>query len=1226
MPQIPAVEDEQGHPDHTVSDVELRARDSRLSAVMGSIRDGVATIDPHGRVTLLNLAGSCMTGVSEPDAVGKAFTDVVRMRIDEDARRLAEEVRQVLSGRRDAGVPLRGMLLSWDETGIAVDVSVAPIWGSGGSVTGAVVVMHDITWQSRSEEALTSRELDYRNLFENSSTGIIQSTPEGRLISANPAMAQLLGYESVEQLLEAGDLDLRTIYTDPASREDALARVRRDGFVSQFEAEYRRLDGSTGWLSSNIRGVKDSAGNLRTIDSTVKDITDRKIAETDLHRREAYLRAILDTAPYTMWLKDMEGRYIDLNKRLAQIHGTDDIGAIRGKTDFDIYPPEEAARIRNEDLDVMRGGTLLLETEGLDESGVRQYTEKYKTVLVDAAGTTIGTVGYARDITEAKTREAKLQRLSGAVEQSQSSIVITDTSGAIEYVNPRFTDLTGYTSDEVIGKNPRVWNSGKTSKELYTQIWETITSGGGWSGELLNKKKNGDLFWESAIISPIRDEAGIITHFVGITEDITKQKEELAAWASDLLRAKSRAEQQALRLGVQAFELRQAREEALKSSKLKSEFVANMSHEIRTPMNGVLGMTGLLLDTPLNEEQREYAGIIRSSGEALLSIVNDILDFSKIEAGKLDLEQIDFNLKATLEESIDLVSARAREKGLELCCDIADDVPLDLRGDPGRVRQILSNLLANAVKFTERGEVETGVTCDKRDGGTATLRFVVRDTGIGISEEERTRLFKSFSQADGSTTRKHGGTGLGLVIAKQLTEMMGGEIGVTSKKGTGSEFWFTVSLATCPSSPAAAGRKDLRGVRVLIVDDNGTSRKILLHQLSRLGMRAQEVTCGEEALALLRHEALSADPFRIALLDMQMPGMNGLDLAREIIADGNLNTVRLMVLTSSGPESVRAARATGVHTCLMKPVRADMLRRSLEQVVSAPGEAPFPHPGVPLQSPDVIDAAVTANTRLIRRVLVAEDNPVNQLVAKKMLERIGCRVDVAVDGKEAVEAVSRVPYDVVFMDCQMPEMDGYEATRHIRKLEGSAGNTLVIAMTANALVGDREKCIASGMDDYLSKPVTQVALGKVLDKWEALKFAAGGIPGDVPAPVESGQVRPIDPDKIAELRELALGAEPGWLESLIHRFLEDAADRLEKLRVAYRNNDAKTVDEVAHALKGSSATMGASDMKQIAGRLQSLGRSGLLGGAETLIGELERALDTARGLLEHALVEGAVER
>ena len=451
--------------------------------------------------------------------------------------------------------------------------------------------------------------------------------------------------------------------------------------------------------------------------------------------------------------------------------------------------------------------------------------------------------------------------------------------------------------------------------------------------------------------------------------------------------------------------------------------------------------------------------------------------------------------------------------------------------------------------------------------------------------------------------------------------MMGGEIGVTSEKGKGSEFWFTVALATCPSSLAVNERKDLRGVRVLIVDDNGTSRKILRHQLSSLGMRAEEVTGAEEALLLLRHEALTADPFRIALLDMQMPGMNGLDLAREITADGTLKTLRLMLLTSSGPESVRAAQASGVSTCLMKPVRANTLQRFLEQIVSVPGDTPSRQPEASIPYPDVINAAETARARLFKRALVAEDNPVNQLVAKKMLERIGCRADVAANGKEAVDAVRTVPYDVVFMDCQMPEMDGYEATRHIRTLEGSAGKTLVIAMTANALLGDREKCIASGMDDYLSKPVTQVALETVLEKWESFKTAARENPAEAPAPAGSGRVSSIDPDKIAELKELALGADPGWLETLVHRFFEDAADRMQKLRVAYRNNDAKTVGELAHALKGSSATMGASQMKEIAERLQFLGRSGSLGGAEPLLEDMERELDLARTHIENALVE-----
>jgi CheY-like chemotaxis protein len=415
-------------------------------------------------------------------------------------------------------------------------------------------------------------------------------------------------------------------------------------------------------------------------------------------------------------------------------------------------------------------------------------------------------------------------------------------------------------------------------------------------------------------------------------------------------------------------------------------------------------------------------------------------------------------------------------------------------------------------------------------------------------------------------------------------------------------------------------------VRALIVDDNGTSRKILSHQLSSLGMRAQDVTCAEEALTLLRHEALTTDPFRIALLDMQMPGMNGLDLAREIMADRDLKTIRLMLLTSSGPESVQASRASGVHTCLMKPVRADTLQRLLEQVLTVYGDTPALQRELPPPNPDVIAAVQDATVRLIKRVLVVEDNPVNQLVSRKMLERVGCRADVAANGIEAVDAVSRVPYDVVFMDCQMPEMDGYEATRHIRTLEGSAGKTIIVAMTANALRGDREKCIASGMDDYLSKPVTQEAIKAVLQKWELIKSAAAVDSGGAREAAESAPERSIDPDKMAELKELSQGADPGWLGILAHRFLEDAADRLAKIRAACRNGEATTVEKTAHALKGSCGTMGASKMERIAERLQSLGRSGSLEGAEPLIEDLEREIGSAGRYFEHVLVEGEGER
>jgi two-component system sensor histidine kinase/response regulator len=1209
-------------------DAQLRRRESWLSAVLGSIVDGVVTIGSDGCVTLLNPAGSAMTGISKDEAVGRPFEDVVRIDGEKDGLKLRTLIGDMLSRGSGSGAPFACTLLGERDAVIPVECSVTPLHGTPGPSAGAVVVIRNVSERLRAEAALTSSEERYRRLFENAVEGVFRSSTDGALVSCNPAMAQLLGYESFDEIRSNGGINLRDVYLNPARRDEMVKRLKTEGMTKQFEAMYRRRDGSEGWFSANLRGIKDGAGHMTDIEGTVMDITDRKDAGEDLLRREAYLRAILDSAPYVIWLKDTQGRYIDLNKKLAQVTGNESIDDLRGKTDFEIYPHDEAARLRNNDFEVMKGENLLVVDEGIDKEGKKHHIEKYKSVLKDATGKVIGTVGFAQDITETREREVKLRKLSRAVEQSPSTIVITDTSGRIEYVNPRFCVLTGYSAEEVIGKTPRLLKSGRTPREVYEKLWGAITSGGEWSGELLNRKKNGELFWEYASISPIRDEKGVITHFIGIKEDITKRKEseaELARRAADLLKAKSWAEQQARRLGVQAFELRKAREEALRASRMKSEFVANMSHEIRTPMNGVLGMTGLLLDTVLDAEQREYAEIIRTSGEALLSLVNDILDFSKIEAGKLELEDIEFFVRNTLEESLDLVSARAREKGLELCCFVADGVPPDLKGDPGRVRQILTNLLSNAVKFTEQGEVEARVTCEHRGAASVRLRFSIRDTGIGISDEERQKLFKSFSQADGSTTRKYGGTGLGLVIAKQLVELMGGEIGVSSEKGKGSEFWFTVSLATAPPSPAKPRSAALAGVRVLVVDDNATSRKILLHHLGAWGMRPEAVASGEEALAVLRRESSSADRFRVALLDMQMPGMDGLHLAARVMADPDLRSVRLMLLSSAGPESVRQGREIGLATCLTKPIRDSLLHRSLVQILSSVGVA-----GV-MDLPEASressgSAGPRGQKRRLKRVLVAEDNPVNQRVAVKMLEKIGCRADVVANGKEALDAVGRIPYDVVFMDCQMPEMDGFEATAQIRKLDGGAGRALIIAMTANALQGDRERCIAVGMNDYLSKPVTQEALAAVLGKWESLISAPGEIPPgiqttDAPEPEEDFEV-----DKIAELKELAAGGGPLWLETLIRQFVTDSSGRLEKIRAAMLSGEAGEFAEAAHALKGSSATMGAAQMKRIAERLQVMGRSGSLGGAEPLLEELEREIASAAGYLQVVLAGQEVQR
>ena len=578
------------------------------------------------------------------------------------------------------------------------------------------------------------------------------------------------------------------------------------------------------------------------------------------------------------------------------------------------------------------------------------------------------------------------------------------------------------------------------------------------------------------------------------------------------------------RVAERTAELEKSRQEALESVKLKAAFLATMSHEIRTPMNGVIGMTGFLLDTTLTPEQREYAEVVRSSGQHLLTIINDILDFSKIEAGKMNLEIIDFDLRAAVDETVDLMAERAFSKGVNLACLFHAAVPTALRGDPGRLRQILLNLLSNAIKFTEQGEVVLSVTLAQHRDDRTTIRFAVQDTGIGLSAEAQQRLFHAFSQADSSTTRKYGGTGLGLAICKQLTELMGGRIGVESQPGSGSTFWFTVSLDTQPcSAPAARDRPahDLHGRHLCIVDDHPTNRRVLECSAEKWGLRCLSVESGERALEWLRAMAVAGDACHFAIIDMQMPGMDGLALARAIKADPALASTRLVLLTSQGQRGdARAAQAAGYAAYLTKPVHESQLYDCLSALAKPPAQsaAGEGQSGNQVPAAELITrhSLAEAKAQAATRILVAEDNVINQKVAARMLEKLGYRADLVANGKEAVQAVMSIPYRLVFMDCQMPEMDGFEATRIIREREAglvkreaqdegvrqreaSESGTLhasrftndaagacrlpIIAMTANAQQEDREKCLAAGMDDFLSKPVQPKLLAETLARW-----------------------------------------------------------------------------------------------------------------------------------------------
>lgn len=638
-------------------------------------------------------------------------------------------------------------------------------------------------------------------------------------------------------------------------------------------------------------------------------------------------------------------------------------------------------------------------------------------------------------------------------------VTTTDTDGKISYANDTFCKISQYSREELLGQDHRMLNSGHHSKEFFRGMWQTLLNGEVWRGEVKNRRKDGSHYWANTTIVPFTNEAGDITQFVAIRTDISSHKETVER-------------------------MKTALRDAEVSTRAKAEFLANMSHEIRTPMNGVIGLTDLLLDTELDAIQREYTETVRKSGDALLDIINDILDFSKIDAGKILLESIEFDLRNTIEDSIELLHPKAAKGGLELLSQVHGNVPERLRGDPGRIRQILLNLINNAIKFTPRGGISVIVSVEKQDDQQIVLRFAIKDTGIGIEPSQISNLFNSFVQADPSTKRKYGGTGLGLTISKQLTTMMGGEIGVESEAQKGSTFWFTVRLErapeTTPSETLSQCAEALSRKSVLIVEEDATSQKALVEILKSSGCVPTIVQDAKSALEELRKASAANAPFCAAVINHRKSTLDGAALGQSIKADPSIAATKLVLLTSLGRKGDGAAfTEIGFSGYLINPVKPSDLLGCLSSVLAKPTK--------PSRTEKPI--LVTRHTlkeqkrKTLARVLVAEDNLVNQKVAQKGLEKLGYRVDVVENGVQAVEAVGRASYDAILMDCQMPEMDGYEATAEIRRIQGTAKHTPIIAVTANAMDGDRENCLAAGMDDYLAKPLSMKKLRETLEKW-----------------------------------------------------------------------------------------------------------------------------------------------
>ena len=1050
-------------------------------------------------------------------------------------------------------------------------------------------------FKAQESELKESEELN-RAIIETAPNAIITMSSEGFINRFNGEAERIFGYAADEAVGQPLRMLMPERFREPHEK----------GFRRYLETGEARVLGNTVELAGLRKNGEEFPAELslgeirhgegRSFVGIIRDITERKEAEKRLSESEERFRG-LSEATFEGVAITSEGRILEANEAMADIVGYE-LSELPGMVVTDLVAPESQGLVRHK---ISTGSEESYEAIGLKKDGARLDLEirgresfyQDRTVRVAAV----------RDVTNRKAAEKTLAeseaRFRTLFDQTAVGVCVTDLDRRLIETNAAYQEITGYSGKELVGMSTLDLTH-PDDRERDVGLGERSMNGGrdNYHRDKRYVRKNDEIVWANAASSLVRDDQGEPRFIMGVVEDVTDRK-------------KSQAE------------LEEAKEAAEAANRAKSDFLANMSHEIRTPMNGVIGMSELLMDTDLDDEQREYVGTVRSSGETLLTLINDVLDFSKIEAEKVELEDIILDLRTSVEDTAVLLAERAQSKGLEIASLVDYDVPAVLRGDPGRLRQILTNLLGNAIKFTEEGEVLLKAELYDETEEEATVRFEIRDTGIGITPEQQEHLFESFAQADSSTTRRYGGTGLGLAISERLVGLMDGEIRVESEPGAGSTFGFTARFGKLPSdSPSRPRpRADLRGLKALIVDDNATNRAVLRHQVTPWGMTIDDARSGSDALVMLRSAVEDGEPYDLALLDMQMPAMDGLQLASSIKEDPNISQARLVLVTSMGQRGDgEEARRAGIEAYLTKPVRQTQLYEMLSIVMgSEETTAESDTDGHPLITTHTLKED-EARTRA--RLLLAEDNEVNQKVAVLTLEKLGYRVDVADDGEEALEAVSRTDYAAIVMDVQMPNMDGYEATAGIRRREKEAGGHIpIIAMTANALQGDREKALEAGMDDYIAKPVKAGEIGEILQRWVSVEEDSGndaeveGPDGAKDVSVNGGGAavpNALDPTTLENLADLEEDGEQSLMAELAGMFLEGTQSCLVTLREAVDGNDAKSVREAAHTLKGSSGSIGATRMQEVCERLQESAEAGDLREAPRLLGRLEEELERAR--------------
>ncbi len=1098
----------------------------------------------------------------------------------------------------------------------------ANLRGQSGKFLGRARFFSDITERKRAELALRESEEQFRIMADCCPMGIWVTDGQGNAMFANLAYRRFCGITSKVVDPHAG---LSIIHDDDAPAFiEAFNRSLRERTPFQAEQRSRRADGEWRWLESYAEPRFSTSGEFMGLVGTSKDITDRKQAEQALQSSEERFRQLTENICEVFWLKEPgSDGFLYVSPAYEQVWG-------RSCESFYENPESRVESIHPDDLipsrlifaRQMQGEAVETEYRIETPDGQKKWIRNRAFPIHDQDGKLIRVAGIAEDITERKLHEQELMSAQAAAEAASRRltdqhaildkerkilrtiidnvpdfIYVKDLESRFVVANSAVAELVGaQRPEDVLGKTDFEFYPREVANGFFEDEQQVIRSG----EALVNREETVGTDAADGVRHllttkvPLFDSEGRVNGIAGIGRDITLRKTIQNA-LEESNRELQEATDWANKLALEA-------EEANRS---KSEFLANMSHEIRTPMNGVLGMNGLLLGTDLDSEQRHFAEMVDASAKALLTVIDDILDYSKVEAGKMELDTMDFNLHALMGDLAEMMAERVGDKRLEFICAVAPEVTAHLQGDPGRLRQVLLNLISNALKFTRQGEVVARVSLISETDTEVLLRFAVRDTGIGIPLDKQKILFTSFTQVDASTTRQYGGTGLGLAISKKLVELMGGGIGLESKEGVGSEFWFTIHLAKQVNDRSLDYPKvPLKGTRILVVDDNATNREVITAQLQSWGALVAAVESGSTALTCLRYAVEAGSPFQLAVLDMMMPLMDGAALGRAILEDETIRSIPLVMMTSLGQRGdAHRFKEIGFAAYLIKPVRQSDLYDCLVEVLT--GEKQREATAI------ITRHSLREQRRAQARILLVEDNTTNQEVAGGMLRRLGWHADVAGDGLQAVKALEAQFYDLVLMDVQMPVMDGYEASRLIRDPDSAVlnHNVPIIATTAHVMAGDAEKCLAAGMSDYISKPIDPKILSKVVEKWLVRKVHS--VPGE--APVERAWAEPERSLKLSTRspvfnREAFLDRMMGDTEfalEVVAGFVSELSTLLSELKEEFARGDLQSIWKQAHKIKGSAANVGGEALRDVALEIEQAGKAGDMAAAARCIPELE---------------------